>query len=255
MEDLKLTRRLPLVKKRKEPAESLIGYSKSYERHEKDSEENRISPKFFADKLPSLPKKRNGKLIAKPPTIQGKLIEVFTVDPEQDKFTEAAIDTRKEPEKSEFDTTVKAKQEKDYRYHLPEKVIVVLPDITVKASHIEGFTINRLKYLISAIVTHPQDDHPGAYSVLYMWYLNNVVRRANQYMNLLRDEGLIEWINYSEGRNSRMYRITKRYAGNVQRETITDKRLIRKIEENIAKIKLQNSKKYPILNNRCTGGT
>lgn len=127
-------------------------------------------------------------------------------------------------------------------------ILELLPDLEEILPSIEGITIGRVKYLLSLITTHKQKKYPGAYSKLTMEYMCNVVPHANEIMNFLREMGIIEWINYRAGRNSRLYRITKRYEGNTQIRTITDKRLVRRIEKNIAKLKLQNSKKYPILN-------
>ena len=86
----------------------------------------------------------------------------------------------------------------------------------------------------------------GSYSVLKMQYMENVVPRAGKYMDFLRREGIIEWKNYSAGRNSRLYRLTNE--GKTKFRTITDMNLVRRIEENRAKIGQRNSKKYPHLN-------
>lgn len=123
-----------------------------------------------------------------------------------------------------------------------------LPELEILAPDIVGFSIERLKYLISVIVSHKKDKHPGAYSQLNMQYLKNIVPKADKYLNYLREMGIIEWINYSAGRNSRMYRITKHYEDKPEFRTITDNYLIRRISQNDKRIKLRNSKKYPELN-------
>ncbi|MCK4346959.1 MAG: hypothetical protein KAX05_16875 [Bacteroidales bacterium] len=74
----------------------------------------------------------------------------------------------------------------------------------------------------------------------------NVVPCANQYLNYLRKEGIIEWINYSAGRNSRLYRLCDE--GKTEYRAISDRKIIRRIEQNNYKIRLGNSKKYPHLN-------
>jgi len=135
-----------------------------------------------------------------------------------------------------------------YYFCLPEKIFNMLPNLNALVLVIVGFSMERLKYLISAIVTHKQEDHPGAYSVLKMEYLRNIVPYANEYLNFLKDLGIVEWLNYSAGRNSRLYRITKYYDGKILYHVITDRYLIRRIEQNINKIKFRNSKKYPLLN-------
>lgn len=111
---------------------------------------------------------------------------------------------------------------------------------------ITGFSISRLQYIIHLIISHKQDKHIGAYSLLNMNFMLNVIPKANEYLNFLKEEGIIEWINYSAGRNSRMYRLVDE--GHVEYRTITDKKLIYRIEKNKCKIKKQNSKKYPELN-------
>jgi len=111
---------------------------------------------------------------------------------------------------------------------------------------ISGFSISRMQYLISLIISHKQDNHPGAYSLLCMGYLKNVIPRADEYLNFLKDQKIIEWINYCAGRNSRMYRLLSE--GKTDYRAISDKKLIFKIEKNRQKIRRQNSKKYPALN-------
>ncbi len=112
---------------------------------------------------------------------------------------------------------------------------------------IPGFRISRLQYLINLILSHKQEDHPGAYSVLKMEYLRNVVPSAHLYMNYMRNLGLIEWKNHSQGRNSRLYRVVNE--GPTEERSITDQQLVRKIEATYKEICRHNSKKYPPLNN------
>ena len=111
---------------------------------------------------------------------------------------------------------------------------------------ISGFTIYRLEYLISLILTHKQKKHEGAWSLLNMQYMTNIVPQANKYLNFLKEQGIIEWINYSAGRNSRLYRLVEE--GHTKLQAITDKTLIRRIEEHGHKLHLHNSKMYPDLN-------
>jgi hypothetical protein len=155
-------------------------------------------------------------------------------------------------QKRSLATTTKAwdkrKKSPEYHFCLPENIIVPLQEIEKQPPDIVGFSMTRLKYLISIIVTHVQDKHPGSYSLLNMVHLQSIVPRAGEYLRFLKDKGLVEWINHSSGRNSRLYRITKPYQGRIIYRTITDKYLIRRIEHAYQTIRLQNSKKYPFLN-------
>lgn len=111
---------------------------------------------------------------------------------------------------------------------------------------ISGFSISRMQYLISLIISHKQDNHPGAYSLLNMQYMLNVIPGADEYLNFLKDQKIIEWKNYCAGRNSRMYRLINE--GKTEYRAISDNKLIFRIEQNRRKIRMQNSKKYPALN-------
>lgn len=121
-------------------------------------------------------------------------------------------------------------------------------DIEQQPPKITGFTIERLQYLVSTIVKNKQDKHPGAYSLLNMAYLENIVPGASKYIQYLKKSGIIEYKNYMAGRNSRLYRLMKQYEGPTVFRTVTDNRLNRRIAENYNKMKLRNSKKYPVLN-------
>jgi len=139
---------------------------------------------------------------------------------------------------------------KDYKHKLllPEKLMAWFKYIESNPPDIQGFTVERMQYIVSSIMKHPQDKHPGAYSVLNMQYLRNIVPQANQYIDYLKEAGKIEFINYLEGRNSRLYRMRQAYRGPAVFRTVTDNRLNRRIAENHNKMKLRNSKKYPKLN-------
>ncbi len=111
---------------------------------------------------------------------------------------------------------------------------------------IKGFSISRMEYLITLILTHKQKNHLGAWSVLYMAYLRNVVPQADEYIKLLKERGIIQWRNHSVGRNSTLYRLTDE--GRTEIRTIKDQQLIRRIEEAHFNICKRNSRKYPQLN-------
>lgn len=132
---------------------------------------------------------------------------------------------------------------------LPKAVIPLLKEIEAERPNITGYSTERMKYLIHTIITHKQKKEPGSYSKLLMKYLRNVVPEAHKYLNLLKDKGALEWVNYLKGRNSRLYRLTKKYdSSEVVHRTLTDMNLCRRIEKVYNRIKLKNSKKYPILN-------
>jgi hypothetical protein len=76
--------------------------------------------------------------------------------------------------------------------------------------------------------------------------MTNVVPGASLYLKFLKEQGIIEWGEYSSGRNSRMYRLTNE--GKTEYRTITDQKLINRIAQNRSNILLRNSKKYPTLN-------
>jgi hypothetical protein len=73
-----------------------------------------------------------------------------------------------------------------------------------------------------------------------------VVPQAGMYMAFLKQEVIVEWKNHSEGRNSRMYRLT--VEGRTEFRSITDMQLIRRIEDTRKNLKRRNSKKHPSLN-------
>jgi len=109
---------------------------------------------------------------------------------------------------------------------------------------IAGFKIFRLQYIIHLILSHRQKKRPGSYSLLNMQYMSNVVPQANQYLNLLHKQRIIQWKNYSAGRNSRLYRLRK--VNPTEFRTITDQALIRRIEN--SRLSKHNSCKYKHLN-------
>lgn len=135
---------------------------------------------------------------------------------------------------------------KKYRHLITLNLIDKIKEFEANPPQITGFSISRLQYLIHLIISHKQDKHPIAYSLLNMGYMLNVVPRAGEYLNFLKEKGIIEWINHRAGRNSRLYRLV--YEGKVEFRAITDKRLIYRIERNRRVIKKRNSKKYPVLN-------
>jgi hypothetical protein len=138
--------------------------------------------------------------------------------------------------------------QKKYNQLLPENLLPWLKEVEQNPPKIIGFRISRLEYIISLILTHKQKKYPGSYSLLTMEYIKNIIVRADEYINFLRDSNIIEWVSHSSGRNSRMYRVTKQYDGPVVWRPITDMNIIRRIEENRRSLKFRNSKKYPVLN-------
>ncbi|MFP8489278.1 hypothetical protein ACKGJO_09245 [Gracilimonas sp. Q87] len=114
---------------------------------------------------------------------------------------------------------------------------------------IPGFSVSRMEYLIHLILTRKQvdnDNYCNAWSILNMEYMNNVIPQASKYLHLLREEGIIEWINHSAGRNSRWYRLINE--GWTEQVPITDMKIIRRVEKNKSHLARRNSKKHPFLN-------
>lgn len=141
-----------------------------------------------------------------------------------------------------------SEQHQKYHILIPVSLLPLLVQFENNPPNISGFTISRMGYLISTILTHRQEDHEYSYSILNMELLKNIVPRSNEYLNLLKQKDIIQWKNYSAGRNSRLYRFTKQYHGPTVWRTLTDQYLIRRIQENFKKMKFRNSKKYPQLN-------
>jgi hypothetical protein len=138
------------------------------------------------------------------------------------------------------------KNAKKYKLLIPSNLIPRIKELEIAPLSIPGFSISRMQYLISLIISHKQKNHTGAYSLLNMQYMSNVVPEADQYLNYLKKENIIEWINYSTGRNSRMYRLVDE--GRTEYRSLTDMKLINRIERNNRNLKRRNSKKYPELN-------
>lgn len=138
------------------------------------------------------------------------------------------------------------KKVKRYNQLIAVNLIPKMKEFEQNPPPIPGFTISRTEYLLSLILSHKQDNHPGAWSVLNMQYMENVVRSAGKILIYLKDQKIIEWQNHFAGRNSRLYRLINE--GKTEYRAITDKKLIFRIEKNRQKIKLRNSKKYPALN-------
>jgi hypothetical protein len=139
-----------------------------------------------------------------------------------------------------------ANSAKTYIQLIAVNLVPLMEELRQNPPAIPGFRISRMEYLISLILTHKQDDHPDAWSVLHMPYLLKVVPKANEYLKLLREKGAIEWKNYYAGRNSRLYRLNGE--GKTEFRAISDKNLIRRIEQAQVNMSMRNSRKYPHLN-------
>jgi hypothetical protein len=135
------------------------------------------------------------------------------------------------------------KKEKKYGYNalLTDKLLRWLDEAESKKRQ-------RLMYLLSTILTHKQDKHPGAWSVLKMEYLRQVDPTATEDLKLLKDAAVIEVKNYLAGRNSRLYRIRKEYEGPAIFRAVTDMKILNRIKEARISIAKHNSRQYPELN-------
>lgn len=140
------------------------------------------------------------------------------------------------------------KKESKHILLLPEKLMTRFADIQHNPPQIIGFNIDRLQCIVSTILKHKQQKHPGAYSLLNMGYLRNIVPNAHDYINYLKRAGIIEYKNHFAGRNSRLYRICKQYEGPAVFRTVNDAKLNNRIAKNNGSLKRRNSKKYPVLN-------
>ena len=121
-----------------------------------------------------------------------------------------------------------------------------LKEFELNPPPISGFSVSRMEYLISLILTHKQKKYSGSWSVLKMQYMTNIIPHANQYLNFLEREGIVEIKEYSAGRNSRLYRL--RSEDKTEYQPITDQKIIFRIEHSKKNILQTNSKKYPELN-------
>ena len=101
----------------------------------------------------------------------------------------------------------KVKKSKTHKQLISVNLIDKIKEFEQFPPKITGFTISRIEYLIHLILSHKQENHPGSWSVLNMKYMLNVVPRANEYLNLLREKNIIKWKNHSKDRNSRLYRL------------------------------------------------
>ena len=90
-----------------------------------------------------------------------------------------------------------------YNQLLPESLLPWLSEVEHNPPPIIGFRISRLEYIVSLILTHKQKKFPGSYSLLTMEYMKNIIIRADEYINFLRDSNVIEWVNHSEGQIGR----------------------------------------------------
>jgi hypothetical protein len=131
-------------------------------------------------------------------------------------------------------------------YLYPVNLSLKIRKIALNPPNITGFKISRLLYLLHLILEHKQKDHAGAYSVLNMQFMLSIIPKANEYLNHLRNLGIIEWKNYKAGRNSRLYRLVGETTTVLR--PITDNELILRIKKTYANIGRKKSHKYPNLN-------
>src|ERR1035437_5017940 len=110
------------------------------------------------------------------------------------------------PKKNKYNRYNKGSKKKGHNITIDVDLIPKMKEFEKNPPPISWFKISRMEYLISLIITHKQDKHPGAYSLLNMQYMQNVVPQANDYLDFLLDKNIIERINYLAGRNSYMYR-------------------------------------------------
>lgn len=115
-----------------------------------------------------------------------------------------------------------------------------MDSIAANKPNISGFQISRVKHILHEILSHKENDEPGAWSVLNMDILRKKIHNASLYMKYLDDLEIIERTGYKKGEYSRSYRIRKE--GYTEERPVTDQKLIRKIEASYKEISRHNSK-------------
>ena len=130
---------------------------------------------------------------------------------------------------------------------IPELLIAFLDNLDKNPPQIVGYKRCRMEYIISTILTHKQEKHNGSYSVLNMRCLRDVVPLAHKYLYLLRDRGVIEWKEYSAGRNSRLYREKAPYKGHIIEIVLTDTDLLNRMRGCKKRRFVKNTTMYPEL--------
>ncbi|MBK7628101.1 MAG: hypothetical protein IPJ16_13060 [Bacteroidales bacterium] len=116
-----------------------------------------------------------------------------------------------------------------YKQILPEKLEPKIQEIEKHPPKISGFRMSYLKQIIYWVCTKKEDN---GFSYLNMKYLRTQIPQAEQYIKFLLSEGLIERTKgYLPGERSYGYRIASEYESRYIIKTVTDQKLIRKVNE------------------------
>jgi len=196
------------------PASSLI----SFESQDKDNKNNRYSGKYFADNLPPLPKKRNGKHVAKTP-----------LKPKHQQLA-----------KTEWIKPL-GKFQDEYHLRIPEKLFQWLKGVEDNPPEtIPGFKLSHLLYFLHLIASRVEDD---GYSRLVMKYLRRIDSRAGFYTDFLINQGIIKRTSFKEGQ-AFGYKILDVYDGVCLRIPLDDPKMLRKIRKVYDELNKENNQ-YP----------
>lgn len=118
---------------------------------------------------------------------------------------------------------------KFYKQIIPEKLEPQIQEIEKHPPKIPGFRMSFLKQIIYWICTKKEEN---GFSYLNMKYLRKQIPQAEQYIKYLLSKGLIERTKgYIPGERSYGYRISSEYESRYIVKTVTDQKLIRKVNE------------------------
>jgi hypothetical protein len=116
-----------------------------------------------------------------------------------------------------------------YKQIIPEKLEPKIKDIENHPPPISGFRLSFLKQIIYWICTKKEEN---GFSYLNMRYLRKQIPRAEQYIKFLLGKELIERTKgYKPGLRSYGYRIAQEFESRYIVRTVTDQKLIRKVNE------------------------
>jgi hypothetical protein len=147
------------------------------------------------------------------------------------------------------------KKDKPYFQLIPEDVLKILPEIEIHFQEIAGYSLDRLKLIISILAIHVRKDNNSGknkdfWTPLKMAYLREYVPQADKYFKLLMEFGIIERSEqYKKGEQSYKYRFNKDFVSEYKSIELTNPKVLRKILKCAVALRKQNSKKYPVQNN------
>jgi hypothetical protein len=207
-------------------ASSLI----SLDKHHKNSENNRVSPKFYADLLPIPDKKRNGKRIVKTPIIKGGPIVGFNPDTIKDQFGKTVINSSKVQEKLHAEAPTKTKQERGYPFCVPLKVLEAWGGIEAAIIEIKGYRKSYLMETLTLISLNLRKDEGEAR--LKSEYVRKIIPSAEKYFKFLIRYGVIKRAPYVPEATCFGYHFTSEYDSRFEYFPVDDMYRVRRIHKN-----------------------